>query len=120
MTITITQIFLALFLIFALSRVILRFRGGDLSVFSFSFWFCLFGFATIVILFPGVTGGFARMFGVGRGADIVVYISVAVLFYLVFRIYIYLEDIKHDITEIVQKIAMKDLKEKNGKKTTHH
>jgi len=44
--------------------------------------------------------------GVGRGVDIIVYISLALLFYLVFRIYVMIEDLRHQITYIIREIAL--------------
>lgn len=115
---TITQLFLTVFLLFAASRVVLRFRSGELSLFGFLFWSSIFGLATIIVLFPGLTSGVAAALGIGRGADVVVYLSVTLLFYLVFRLYIFIEDLRHDITEIVKKIALKDTDKKNDKKSS--
>ncbi len=118
MPITITQIFLTLFLLFALSRVVLRFRGGELSLFGFIFWILIFCSATVIILFPGMTSSIAQALNIGRGADVVIYISITLLFYLVFRIYIFIEDIRHDITEIIKKIAIENKDRRDDKKTS--
>lgn len=118
MQITITQIFLTIFLLFAISRVFLRFKGGDLSLFGFLFWTSLFGFAIVVVLLPNIATEIARLLHIGRGTDAIVYISITLLFYLVFRLYIYLEDIRHEITELIQKLALKENKKKYGKKTS--
>jgi len=118
MTLSITQIILTLFLLFALSRVYLRFRGGTLLFFGFLFWSSLFGIAICLVLFPEITGNIARSVGIGRGADAVVYTSIVLIFYLVFRLYVYLQDIRHEITTLIRKLAMKDLSERNAKKTT--
>ncbi|MBI4991165.1 DUF2304 family protein [Candidatus Gottesmanbacteria bacterium] len=115
---TITQLFLTVFLLFAASRVVLRFRSGELSLFGFLFWSGIFGLAAIIVLFPGLTSSIAIALGIGRGADVVVYLSVTLLFYLVFRLYIFIEDLRHDITEIVKKIALKDTDKKNDKKSS--
>ena len=115
MQVSLTQIFLTVFLLFAFSRVIVRFGGGVLSTVSFLFWSGLFGLATLIVLFPGVTSRIAQFIGIGRGADVVIYVSITLLFYLVFRIYIYLEDIRRDITDIVSKIALEKSKKKNAK-----
>jgi hypothetical protein len=117
MPLSITQIFLTLFLLFAASRVFLRFKGGDLSLFGFLFWSGLFGSAIIFVLFPNISSEVAKLLNIGRGVDAILYVSITLLFYLVFRLYIYLEDIRHDITELIQKLAMKEIK-KNGKKPT--
>ena len=103
----IVQIVLTIFLFFALSRVVLRFRGGQIKFTEFGFWGFLFTTAIIVILFPSETTKLANNLGIGRGVDLVVYASIVTLFYLVFRIYVMMEDIRHEITELVRKIALK-------------
>lgn len=115
---TLTQIVLLLFLLFALSRVILRFRGGALTLRGFIFWSALFGLAIVAVLVPKLTGDFARAAGIGRGVDAVIYASLVLLFYLIFRLHIFLEDIRHEITAMVRKQALKDLDKKNAKKTS--
>lgn len=113
MFLPLTQIFLSLFLLFALSRAFLRFKSGELSLVGFFFWSCLFSLAVVIVLFPELTSLVATRFGIGRGVDAVLYISIVLLFYLVFRLYIFLEDIRHEITELVQKLAL----EKDDKKS---
>lgn len=101
------QVFLILFLLFAVSRVILRFRDRKLHPGEFIFWFLLFLIAIIGVVFPDVTTKVANLLGIGRGSDLIIYASVATLFYLVFRLYIAVEDVRHEITELVRKIALK-------------
>lgn len=108
MDLTITQIVLGIFLLFALSRVYLRFRGGEVSFAGFIFWTSVFGSAIVVVLFPSLSGAVAKFMGIGRGVDAIVYTSITILFYLVFRLYVYLEDLKHEITDLVRKLALKD------------
>lgn len=116
MVITFTQIVLVLFLIFALSRVMLRFRSGEVNIMGFIFWSIIFGSAIVVVLFPELSGFLARLIGIGRGADAIVYSSIVILFYLVFRIYVYIEDLRHEITDLVRKIALENEKKpKSGK-----
>ncbi len=104
---TIIQLLLLIFLIFAISRVILRFRGGQIKLTEFGFWGALFTTAIVVILYPTETTKLANSLGIGRGVDLVVYASIILLFYLVFRIYVMLEDIRNEITEVVRKFALK-------------
>jgi small membrane protein len=110
---TFTQFLLLIFLIFALTRVIFRFRDGILHFLGFLFWSIVFGAAIILVLFPQLSSTVAKIVGIGRGSDVVLYISVVLLFYLIFRLYIYIEDLRRDITELVRKKALDD--EKNAK-----
>lgn len=111
-----TQIILLGFLIFAFTRVFFRFKDGALHPIGFAFWSILFGSAILLVLFPILSSDVARIVGVGRGADIVLYISVVLLFYLVFRVYIIVADIKRDISELVKQLALRDKKSNSERK----
>jgi len=100
------QILLSAFLLFALSRVFLRFKEGGISLGQFLFWCGLWLLAFFTIFNPGATLYWAKLLGIGRGADVVLYASVIVLFYLVFRLHVFIEDIHHDITQLVREVAL--------------
>lgn len=105
---TTIQIFLLIFIMFAASRVILRVKDGTITVRTSIFWLALWVLATIGILLPATTSKIASVFGVGRGVDVIVYSSLAIIFYLVFRLYVIIEDLRHEITFLVRKIALKN------------
>lgn len=103
---TAIQIFLLAMVVFAISRVYLRLKEGVISSRMAFFWFLIWIAALIGITLPATTTRIAEFFGVGRGVDIIVYISLALLFYLVFRIYVMIEDLRHQITYIIREIAL--------------
>lgn len=113
---TLLQIIAALFAIFALSRAYLRFKERKLSSFAFIFWFGVWIAGMILVFVPQLTTEVAKMLGIGRGADAVVYTSIAVLFYMMFRIYIKIEDTQKQITEVVRKVALEKYKKKTSQK----
>jgi small membrane protein len=102
------QVILITFFLFALSRVFLRFRGGQIRATEFVFWTTVFSVAIVGVTFPSEISKLAIMLGIGRGVDLIIYASVAVLFYLVFRLYVFLEDVRHEITEVIRKIALEN------------
>lgn len=102
----ITQILMTIFVAFALSRVILRFREGKISFLAMLSWFFLWLAVETIIWLPEASTAIARILGIGRGADLIIYGSLVTLFYLVFRIYVKLEDIERQITTLVRKIAL--------------
>jgi len=103
---TAIQILLLAFVIFAISRVYLRLRENVISTRVAIFWFLIWIAALVGISLPATTTRIAGFLGVGRGVDIIVYISLALLFYLVFRIYVMIEDLRHQITYIIREIAL--------------
>jgi len=102
------QIILSLFLIFASSRVILRLKDGALAFKDFIFWFSVFVLAIIGVIKPELTTLAAATLGIGRGTDAVIYASILLLFYLIFRTNILIENLKHDLTKLVRDLALKD------------
>lgn len=106
------QLILVLFLFFALSRVILRLKDGGIGFGAFLFWFALWALAIISVLKPDFTTFLARKIGIGRGVDVVIYISIAILFYLIFRINVMLENLRQEITQLTREMTLKENKKK--------
>lgn len=63
---------------------------------------------SVVVLLPQSTEMLAQLLGVGRGVDVVLYIAVLVLTYLVFRLYVRIEKLEREITTLVREIALRD------------
>ena len=110
---TTIQIILLAIIIFAISRVYLRFREGVLSRQATFFWLFIWIAGLVGVSLPQTTTRIAELFGVGRGVDIIVYISLALLFYLVFRIYVMIEDLRSEITFLVRQIALQNSSKKS-------
>jgi len=109
------QILLLVFVLFAASRAVLQFRGGTIRFGALSFWLLIWAVALVAIFYPEQTTEIARILGIGRGVDVVVYASIAILFYLVFRLHVYLENIRTEISQLVREVSLKQVK-KGGKK----
>lgn len=100
------QIFLLALVLFAISRVYLRAKEKILSPKTALFWFLIWTAAAFGILLPTTTTNLAAIVGVGRGVDVIVYVSLALLFYLVFRLFVLVEDLRHEITYLIREIAL--------------
>lgn len=114
---TTIQIFLLAFVLFAFSRVLFRHRDKVISTRITIFWSIIWLAAIVGILLPKTTTSLAQVFGVGRGVDVIVYISLTLLFYLVFRIYVMIEDLKQEITRLTREIALSGSSSKPRKKS---
>jgi small membrane protein len=112
------QIITVFFAVFALSRAYLRFKEKKLSSPAFFFWFGLWMVGTIVVIVPDMATRVANLFGIGRGADVVIYSSIAILFYMVFRVYIKIEDTQKQITDLARAIALEKYKKPTLKKSS--
>lgn len=101
------QILLSLFIFFALIKIFGRYRSKEINA-SFVLFWCLFWLAVAVVVWhPEFSTNLANRLGVGRGSDLVLYVSVAVIFYLIFRLSVKLERTERNITKIVTALALK-------------
>ena len=100
------QILAILFALFALSRAILRMKDGNLSMHEFLLWNVIWITILIFAFVPDVSTIIANLFGIGRGVDFLLYVSVIVLFYLIFRLYVKTEKAEQDITKLVSYVAL--------------
>ena len=73
---------------------------------EFLFWTALWIAAVFIILYPNFLTYVAEIFGIGRGSDLAIYFALILLYYLVFRANVVIEDLKHEITKLVSKIAI--------------
>lgn len=106
----VVQVILIILILFPISRVFLRFKEGQLTPPFFVFWLNVWTSALVILIFPDITTKIAKTVGINRGVDVVIYLSIALLFYLVFRIYVSLENIRKDMSEIVRMISLKKVK----------
>ena len=110
------QALIALFCVFALVRAAMQFHAGRLTRRWFGFWMLFWLAVAVAVALPQTTQMFARLLGVGRGVDAAIYVSILLLFYLVYRLFVKLEDLEHELTTLVRKGALEGWKkEKDGK-----
>lgn len=106
------QIALGLFACFALSRVFLQYRKKQVSL----QWLLSFGFLWVAVLIvafiPWATDILAKLVGVGRGADLLVYCAIVVLMYAVYRLLVNQQKLERDITVLTRKVAIDRAKER--------
>lgn len=109
---TVIQMLLLAAFAAALGLTVRRGKQNVLSRSETFLWGALWIAGAVVTLRPEVTTFFAGVIGVGRGTDAVMYVSVAVLFYLTFRIFLRIDKLDHEITELVRREALRDAEEK--------
>lgn len=68
--------------------------------------FLLLGVAAIAIVFPGVTQEAALLVGVGRGADLVFYIAIVAVMFVLLNYYTKFVELQRQITELTRELAI--------------
>jgi len=106
------QIIVTLFTVAVLYKMFKQRQQGKISIAGFLVWFILWLAVLIAFWQPETTTYLANWLGIGRGADLVLYVSVLVIFYLLFKIFVKLNKIDDNITKIVRKDAIKNARDK--------
>lgn len=100
------QVLVVAFAVFALSRVVLRFRKRTIGIVECGFWFCFWVAVAAVGVVPDATYRLAAVLGVGRGVDAVSYVTLLMLCYLAFRQRITVRSLEQQLTQLVRKLAL--------------
>ncbi|MBT4516697.1 MAG: DUF2304 domain-containing protein [Candidatus Komeilibacteria bacterium] len=105
------QIVVTIFIVFILLKLFLQKQKNKISLVAFLIWLLLWFAVLIVFWLPDSTTYLATWLGIGRGADLVVYISILAIFYMIFKIFVRLNKMDEEITKVVREDAIKNVKE---------
>ena len=109
------QIIVSLFVIFIVFRLTRKFRDNILKISEFIGWLLIWIVVLVIFWLPQTTSYLAIIFGIGRGVDLVTYISIISIFYLMFRLLLRIEKIEKEITTIIRNVALKNNKNEDEK-----
>ena len=77
---SVIQIVILLFVLYVWLRLYLKFKKGELLLREFVEWFALWLLVALVTILPDAASYVANLLGVGRGADLVVYLALLLIF----------------------------------------
>jgi len=101
------QIIALIIIAFLLARQFLAKKKSLISNYEFIFWLVFWLLATAaIILLKWIDQAVASLGFSGTGIEVLFYLGVVVLFYLIFKLRLKLEKIEKDITKIVREITL--------------
>lgn len=106
MTFSLIQFVLLAVIALMLLHAISQQRRKEIGPLQLVVWLAVWAGGAIVVLFPDFSTVVANKLGVGRGADLVMYVSIPVLFYSVFRLRIRTERLSRDLTDVTRALAL--------------
>lgn len=71
-------------------------------------WSVVWIVAGWAVVRPEITGVVARVLGIGRGADLILYCSVVVMMIGFMMVYVRLRRLRHDMTLLVRELAIRE------------
>lgn len=106
------QIVIVVIALFALSRVIIHMRKGKMQPTEYFMWVSLWIAVIAVSLMPSISTSISQSVGIQRGVDLLIYLSIIILFYLVYKIFVKLERINEDISNLTRYMALEKKKKR--------
>lgn len=110
MELTIAQLTFSSIVLFILYRTIHSLRKRDMMPFFGLYWIVFWLVILFFIVRDDLLITVAHKLGVSRGVDLAIYISIAVIFYLLYKIFVRLEQIQAQMTKLVRNDALKTQK----------
>lgn len=92
--------------LFAIRRVVARYRKGGTLTIELILWLFVFGGLGIVVFVPSVTDRFANWLGVSSGFNALTFLSVAGLLIASFRLLGRVQTLERDVTRLVRAQAL--------------
>ncbi|MDI3483572.1 MAG: hypothetical protein PWQ74_159 [Methanobacteriaceae archaeon] len=85
-----------------------RFKEGKTSPTVFVIWLLAWLSLIIISISPYTTSYLANIMGIGRGLDLILILAIIGAYYLLFRIYIMIENIEMELTRLVRELALRE------------
>lgn len=89
-------------------RSFFKLKNREIRIGEFITWLGIWLAVIVVVIYPDIASFLAIKLGVTRGADLVIYVALVLIFYLFFRFLVRLEKIEKDITKIVSHVTLND------------
>ncbi len=102
------QIIATIIILIIFSQLIRKILKDKASLTKIIFWVLFWGISLVIIWLPKETiDNIGSVFGVGRGIDVLVYLSIILLFYNNLRLNERIDDMNKKVTKIVREVAKK-------------
>lgn len=104
---TTSQLLLGSLIIFIIYRTARAYKNKTLSASFIIIWLIFWLVGLILVIQQDWVVRLANWIGIGRGVDLVIYLSLILLYYFVYLILIRLQKIEDNITKIVREQTLK-------------
>lgn len=89
-------------------RALIRCCKKQISIWLFLLWSALWAGVTLIAIFPSIINRLADWVGVGRGVDLMIYLALGVIVYILFKQQVRLGKQEKDLSKMVQAKAIDD------------
>jgi hypothetical protein len=105
-----------LFALFAMLRLVGRYRRKKALLFELCFWLFVWGGISVVVFIPQETDKFAHFIGVGTGVNALTFIAITGLLYAAWRLTARVQQLERDVTRMVRSRALESAEQVTPKR----
>ncbi|MBI2047047.1 DUF2304 family protein [Candidatus Pacearchaeota archaeon] len=106
----ILQIIVSVLVLAVLIKLVMDLKKGKVTLNKFYLWALAWIALAVIVFFPELVIFIANLVGIERARDLPIYVSIILLFYLLFKIGIKIEKVEQEITTLVKNLAIKKAK----------
>ncbi len=102
---------------FVLFRTARMMHKGKIHFADFLLWLMFWALVSAIVIWPQITQYAAEAIGIGRGADLVLYLSMLGVYYFMYHSIVKVKQLEQKITKLGRQVAIdnaKDTTRKNG------
>jgi len=114
-TINLFNIIVPLFALVMIAKAYSHFRRTEKSLREFITWIFIWGAIGYIGFNPDIVSRLSGFLGIKSGLNVIIFFSIIILFYIVFKLIIALEQTEMRITRLVRGMALKDPLKKTEK-----
>lgn len=101
-----SQLILSIVIFYILFKTWHSYKTKQISNSFFVLWILLWLIGLSAIYYPGLLSTIAGFLNIGRGVDFALYVSIILIFYLIYKINIKIGKVNRDLTKIVRKLTI--------------
>jgi hypothetical protein len=83
------------------------------SILDFLLLLAMVTSALVFIFLPDLTNTIAHRLGVGRGADLIFYLSIVIFWFVIIKLYVRIRKLEKIVTDVVRKDALNEAAREN-------
>ena len=91
-----------------IAKAFSRFRRGEKTWRELLLWIVIWGVFAFIGLWPSSVEGLSGFLGIKSGLNVIIFSSIAVLFFIVFQLILAYEVLEMRLTRVVRDVALKD------------
>lgn len=95
-------------------RLVYQYRLKHLNIIGLAFWGAVWILGIVVILSPEFTFTLSRIFGIERGADLIIYSSIVIAYVLGFSITQRIGSLEEKLKDLNTKISLESFKKQKN------